>query len=66
MAPEGMSKAAKRNAERATAEINAILDKYQCMLLPEVRIIGSKIQHNVHIAPRPPKVDEPCKQEPIV
>ena len=40
-------------AEKCTKEIAAILDKYNCVLIPEVAILGAEIKSRVVVLPKP-------------
>ena len=56
-----MDRQTRQHVETAMQEINAILEKHQCMLVAETRIVGNQIRQAVQVMPKPLKVETPCE-----
>jgi hypothetical protein len=51
----------KVRAQKCYQEVQRVLDLYDCVLLPELKIVGGQPQHMVHIAPKPREVSQGAK-----
>jgi hypothetical protein len=59
-----MDRQTRQHVETAMQEINAILEKHQCMLVAETRIVGNQIRQAVQVMPKPLKVETPPCEDP--
>jgi len=51
----------KLRAQKCFQEVQRVLDLYDCVLVPELKILGGQTQHAVHITPKPRQTAEGVK-----